>query len=94
MRPRDQAIVQSVVNLAHRLGIEVVGEGVESVPVWDALAAAGCDVAQGFGIARPMPLADLRGWLTRWDEAREATRRPRSPEPARRAYDLPVRARR
>jgi diguanylate cyclase (GGDEF)-like protein len=91
---RDHAIVQSVVNLAHRLGIEVVGEGVETVPVWDALAAVGCDVAQGFGIARPMPLADLRGWLTRWDEAREATRRPGRAEQTRSAYDLPVRARR
>jgi diguanylate cyclase (GGDEF)-like protein len=79
--PRDLAIVQSVVNLAHRLGVEVVGEGVESVDIWNALATVGCDVAQGFGIARPMPLADLRGWLTRWDEAREASRRPRRPVP-------------
>jgi diguanylate cyclase (GGDEF)-like protein len=90
---RDQAIVQSVVNLAHRLGVEVVGEGVESVPIWNALAAVGCDVAQGFGIARPMPLADLRGWLTRWDEAREATRRPGAAERVRAAFDLPVRRR-
>jgi diguanylate cyclase (GGDEF)-like protein len=92
--PRDQAIVQSVVNLAHRLGIEVVGEGVESVAIWNALVAVGCDVAQGFGIARPMPLADLRGWLTRWDEARESTRRPHVADLARATFDVPARSRR
>jgi len=68
--PRDEAIVRSVVNLAHRLGIEVVGEGVESPDVLQALMATGCDVAQGYCIAHPMPLAELRGWLTRWEDSR------------------------
>ena len=65
---RDRAIVASVIDLAHRLGLEVVAEGVESTDVWDLLGAMGCDVAQGFAIARPMPFPDLRGWLTRWHE--------------------------
>ncbi len=68
--PRDEAIVVSVVNLAHRLGIDVVAEGVENTELWEALVAMGCDTAQGFGISRPMSLPDLRGWLTRWNEIR------------------------
>lgn len=37
----------------------------------------GCDIAQGFGIAHPMPFPDLRGWLTRWNEVRVETIAPR-----------------
>ncbi len=66
--PRDRAIVQSVISLAHRLGLDVVAEGVETTAVWDALGDLGCDIAQGYVIARPMPFPDLRGWLTRWNE--------------------------
>jgi diguanylate cyclase (GGDEF)-like protein len=61
--PADRVIVESVVDLAHRLGFDVVAEGLETRETWYALAALGCDFAQGFGIARPMPLADLRAWL-------------------------------
>lgn len=67
---RDEAIVVSVVNLAHRLGIDVVAEGVENTELWEALVSMGCDTAQGYGISRPMSLPDLRGWLTRWNEIR------------------------
>jgi diguanylate cyclase (GGDEF)-like protein len=63
--PADRVIVESVVDLAHRLGFDVVAEGLETRDTWNALAALGCDFAQGFGIAHPMPLADLRAWLTR-----------------------------
>jgi EAL domain-containing protein (putative c-di-GMP-specific phosphodiesterase class I) len=61
----DRVIVESVVDLAHRLGFDVVAEGIETHGTWNALAALGCDFAQGFGIERPMSLADLRTWLTR-----------------------------
>ena len=61
----DRVIVESVVDLAHRLGFDVVAEGLETPETWNALAALGCDFAQGSGIAQPMPLADLRAWLTR-----------------------------
>ena len=59
----DRVIVETVVDLAHRLGFDVVAEGLETRETWDALAALGCDFAQGFGIAHPMPLADLQAWL-------------------------------
>lgn len=70
--PDDQAIVESVVLLAHKLGLEVVAEGVESAETWDVLAAFGCDAAQGYGIALPMPLPDLRRWITQWQLSRAA----------------------
>lgn len=89
--PRDEAIVRSVVNLAHRLGIEVVGEGVENTAILQALVATGCDIAQGFGIARPMALPELRGWLSEWNDTRARQRAPLIMLPD--APPLPVRAR-
>ena len=89
--PRDEAIVRSVVNLAHRLGIEVVGEGVEDTAILQALVATGCDIAQGYGIARPMALPELRRWLSQWEATRERRRPPLIALPD--APPLPVRTR-
>jgi diguanylate cyclase len=61
--PAHAAIVGSIITLAHRLGLRVVAEGVETEEDGAVLAELGCDVAQGFLIARPMPVADLRAWL-------------------------------
>ncbi len=55
--PAARKIVQSSVNLAHELAIKSVAEGVETQGDWDALQALGCDIAQGFFIARPMEQA-------------------------------------
>jgi diguanylate cyclase (GGDEF)-like protein len=60
--PHDAAIVGSVVGLGRAMGLRVVAEGVESPAVWAALAALGCDIAQGFGLARPMPAAQFERW--------------------------------
>ena len=57
------AIVHSIVELGHNLGFQVVGEGVETDEVLTALASTGCDVAQGYLFARPMPATDLASWL-------------------------------
>jgi diguanylate cyclase (GGDEF)-like protein len=62
---RDAAIVQTSVDLARRLGLRVVAEGVESSEVWDKLAEWACDQAQGHFLGRPMPADALSGWLTR-----------------------------
>jgi EAL domain-containing protein (putative c-di-GMP-specific phosphodiesterase class I) len=61
----DQArhVVQAVIQLAHGLGMEVVAEGVETQAQMDVLGAQGCDLVQGFHIARPMPAADVPGWM-------------------------------
>ncbi len=68
-QPRDRMIVASLIRLAHDLGLDVVAEGVESTPLWDALSRLGCDVAQGYGIAVPMAYPELRGWLESWNRA-------------------------
>lgn len=57
------AIVRSIIELGHNLAMRVVGEGVETVGVLNALRNLGCDVAQGFLFARPMPLDELELWL-------------------------------
>ncbi|QXG74587.1 EAL domain-containing protein [Modestobacter sp. L9-4] len=61
--PRVAAIVEHTVALAHSLGLTLVAEGVETAGTAAVLARLGCDVAQGWAIARPMPLADLLDWL-------------------------------
>ena len=59
----DAAIVQSTIDLAHSLNLMVVAEGVETELTWNRLRAFGCDQAQGFYLARPMPAELLTGWL-------------------------------
>jgi len=53
----DATIVRSIVEMAHTLGFTVVAEGVESGPQADFLRSLGCEQAQGFLFARPMPVA-------------------------------------
>jgi EAL domain len=57
--PDDAAIVRSTIELAHNLGLQLVAEGVEDQETLELLASLGCDLAQGFHLARPMPPADL-----------------------------------
>jgi EAL domain-containing protein (putative c-di-GMP-specific phosphodiesterase class I) len=61
--PRAAAIVRHTVALAHDLGLSLVAEGVEDLAMAAVLTGLGCDVAQGYGIARPMPVEDFRSWL-------------------------------
>jgi EAL domain-containing protein (putative c-di-GMP-specific phosphodiesterase class I) len=51
----DHSIVNAAIQLAKAFGYVVIAEGVESKEHLSALLALGCDQAQGFGIARPMP---------------------------------------
>jgi EAL domain-containing protein (putative c-di-GMP-specific phosphodiesterase class I) len=55
----DLVIVQSTIDLAHNLGLEVVAEGVESEEVWNRLRSLGCDLAQGFWRGRPVKAEEL-----------------------------------
>ena len=57
------AIVRSTIDLAHNLHLNVIAEGVEDETTFEALNELGCDVAQGFCIARPMPAVEFQGWL-------------------------------
>jgi diguanylate cyclase (GGDEF)-like protein len=63
VEPRDAAVVRSVVDLGHSLGLRVVAEGVEEQDCYDALRDMGCDVAQGYLLSRPLPAAALELWL-------------------------------
>ena len=60
--PAD-AIVRSLVGLAHGLGLETVAEGVESKLAWEAALHLGCDLAQGYYLGHPMPAKKLTEWL-------------------------------
>jgi diguanylate cyclase (GGDEF)-like protein len=60
---KDTLLVRSTIDLAHSLGLLVTAEGVETPVAQALLAGMGCDLAQGYLIARPMPLADLMTFL-------------------------------
>ncbi len=60
---KSLAIAGSVVLLAHGLGLEVVAEGVETEPQREALEKMGCDLVQGYLLARPMPAAECERFL-------------------------------
>ncbi|HEY8607812.1 MAG TPA: EAL domain-containing protein [Noviherbaspirillum sp.] len=59
----DRTIAESIIVMAHRLGLKVIAEGVESREQMDLLAAAGCDYGQGFLFSRPLPAADFEQLL-------------------------------
>jgi diguanylate cyclase (GGDEF)-like protein/PAS domain S-box-containing protein len=63
IRPHDGAIVRAAVTLAHDLGLSVIAEGVETAPALERLCRLGCDNAQGYFIARPMPPDAVLGWV-------------------------------
>ena len=86
---RREAIVRATIALAHDLGFEAVAEGVEDRETWDLLAALGCDVAQGFHIARPMPPSEVLAWLDAWDPTKDIVRKPEGTRARIRAYGPP-----
>ncbi len=61
----DLALCKAIVVMAHALGMKVVAEGVETEMQRDLLAAAGCDFAQGYLFARPMPADEFDAYLAR-----------------------------
>ncbi len=64
--PEDLTIVEGMLGLATAFRRLAVAEGVETVEQGILLLRLGCQVAQGFCIARPMPAIDLPGWVTSW----------------------------
>ncbi len=95
---QDEVIVRSIIDLGHNLGMQVVAEGVETDEVLNRLRGFDCDVAQGFGICRPMPLDSFVAWLsiTQHPSRRRDPSRPghwfdtpvKPDDPATRANDL------
>ncbi len=58
-----RTVTKSIVDLGHSLGILATAEGVEDAPTLDFLNAIGCDLAQGYFIARPMLGAVANDWM-------------------------------
>lgn len=63
---RDHGIVEGVVRLAQALKRPVVAEGVQSIETAKELLRLGCEYAQGFGIAKPMPAEEINAWINAW----------------------------
>lgn len=68
----DHAIVQGIIALAKAFERDIVAEGVENDAHYHALLQMGCEVGQGYGIARPMPAEDLIEWSKRWSPSKAA----------------------
>lgn len=66
----QRAIFDASLGLARQLKMESVAEGVEDRADWNFLRQRGCDLAQGYFIAKPMPAEDLPAWLLDWEERR------------------------
>jgi diguanylate cyclase (GGDEF)-like protein len=71
--PAFRTIVSTTVDMAHRLGVRVIAEGVESEAVRSELQALGCEIGQGFLLGKPMPPSRFADWL----REREHVPRPR-----------------
>src|SRR6185369_2408491 len=65
-----RAIFDASHHVARQLGMKTVAEGVEDREDWEFLRTCGCDMAQGYFIARPMPAEELAGWLAGWEMRR------------------------
>ena len=62
----DLAIVEGIIGLAAAFRRTVIAEGVETAEHGELLLRLGCDLAQGYGIARPMPAGELPAWIATW----------------------------
>jgi EAL domain-containing protein (putative c-di-GMP-specific phosphodiesterase class I) len=64
--PKADAVVRTCIDLAARLNVRVVAEGVDTAETYLALVARGCDQVQGYLIGRPMPANELETFLHRY----------------------------
>jgi EAL domain-containing protein (putative c-di-GMP-specific phosphodiesterase class I) len=62
----SRVILESSIDMARKLKLRSVAEGVETRAHWDLLQMLGCDVAQGYFVARPMAAADFAQWAASW----------------------------
>jgi len=64
----SELIVKSIIDLAHGLGLTVTAEGIETAEQMILLRDLGCDVAQGFFVARPLEPDKVQDWIVEWRE--------------------------
>ncbi len=67
--PDDLAILEGILSLAASFRLEVIAEGVETIEHGEFLLKLGCELAQGYGIARPMPANEILDWIKSWQPA-------------------------
>lgn len=65
-KSEDLAILEAVIGLSRAFHLQVIAEGVETVEQGALLLKLGCELGQGYCIARPMPAHDMPGWVARW----------------------------
>ncbi|TAA45206.1 EAL domain-containing response regulator [Corallincola spongiicola] len=65
-KPKLRAIVEASLDVAKKLGLSTVAEGVEDAAGWQLLRELGCDYCQGYYAAEPMMSADLDAWQQQW----------------------------
>jgi EAL domain-containing protein (putative c-di-GMP-specific phosphodiesterase class I) len=65
-QPRKRAVVEASLDLARKLQLETVAEGVETVEDWQMLAELGCGIAQGYLVGAPVAAEDLADSVRRW----------------------------
>ena len=65
--PDDLSIVKGVVGLAQAFGRQVIAEGIELLQDGESLLRLGCELGQGYFIARPMPAQDMPDWARNWE---------------------------
>lgn len=62
----DLSILKGIIGLATAFNTDIIAEGVETIEHGEVLLQLGCELAQGYGIARPMPPSQIPQWLTSW----------------------------
>ncbi len=65
----DAVIVRAIIDLAHNLGMKVIGEGVETKAMQDELIRLGCDLLQGYNISPPKSPVEFLAWLREWESS-------------------------
>lgn len=66
----DLSIVRGIIGLGHAFGRIVIAEGAETTAHLQRLRELGCDIAQGYGLSRPMPADQVEDWVKTWDASR------------------------
>lgn len=72
-KPMEKSILSDIISMAHRMNLAVVAEGIETEDQMKRLQALGCDYAQGYFFARPMPVMEFEGLLEASCEPDELT---------------------
>jgi len=66
LQETTRSVVESSLDIARKLGLKTTAEGIETPEHWDMLSAMGCDIAQGYLIAKPMPAGAIPDWVAGW----------------------------